>query len=274
MIKLVQAYFRGFIGGPDFSRCIAHNYILDDKQLSFNIPNSNVVAAETPADINIPHKSSTWFEQNKKSFEQHEFVRFFTENWMYLPPISITPSSEYGMLSCQFRIKKTNKVDVLNKTNLASFVTEAYHEFHNGIDGVNTEIRQTAIEQSSKMAMPFEAEELENQINLIINNRGKPTIPAAVIKKINETDWIFYQELRSNVFSRSDFYCLPLSETCFLEVEFRHRVDLNHKHKKWKKHALASQERIMASITLADIPVEQDNLLTENTTKTATTANA
>jgi hypothetical protein len=81
-----------------------------------------------------------------------------------------------------------------------------------------------------------------------------PSIPPALIKTFNQTDWVFYQEVRSNRLSRHDFYCLPLSENSFLEVKFNHRVDRSDKHKKWAKHALESQERIMASIYLDELP--------------------
>jgi len=81
---------------------------------------------------------------------------------------------------------------------------------------------------------------------------------------INNRHWVFYQVKRNNIFSRQDFCCLQLSEHAFLEVEFNHRVDLSHKHKKWDKHALASQQRIMESIKLCDLPPDLDNLITDN----------
>ena len=84
---------------------------------------------------------------------------------------------------------------------------------------------------------------------------------------INKLTWVFYQIKRSNSRSHQDYYCLPLSESAFLEVEFNHRVDRSDKHKKWSKHALASQQRIMESIKLSDLPAERDNLITDNTEK-------
>lgn len=65
---------------------------------------------------------------------------------------------------------------------------QAYEDYHNSPEGKNTKIRKATAEQSSKMTMPFEPDELEDQINLIINNRGKPPLPAALIKNINQTD--------------------------------------------------------------------------------------
>ena len=44
------------------------------------------------------------------------------------------------------------------------------------------------------------------------------------------------------------------SKICFLEVKFNHRVDRSDKYKKWKKDALAAQERIIASVYLDELP--------------------
>ncbi|MDN3396319.1 MULTISPECIES: hypothetical protein [unclassified Pseudoalteromonas] len=89
-------------------------------------------------------------------------------------------------------------------------------------------------------------------------------MPAAKEVIINNYQWVFYQECRGNVLSRHDFYCLPLCEHAFLEVKFNHRVDRSDKHKKWAKHALESQQRIMESIKLSDLPPDHDNLITDN----------
>lgn len=111
MINLLKAFWRGFVGGPNFTRCISHAFILEDfilgdKQLTLEIPDSNVAAVPIAIDVNFPHTSSSWFDQHAKVYEQHKFVRIVTENWMYVPPIGVGTSSEYGMLSCQLRISK------------------------------------------------------------------------------------------------------------------------------------------------------------------------
>lgn len=255
LLQLIKAFWRGFVGGPDFNRCITHRFQLEDKQLSITIPDSNVVAAPSTLNTYFPHNSSVWFKQNtRESYDQHLYVHMITENWMYMPVIAVLPSCEYGMFSCQLRIKQTDKINVLDKEALARFVIQEYDNYHNGSNGINTKIRKDTAAQSIKRANPWSPEALENQIKLIINNRGKPPIPNAILKTFNQTDWVFYQEVRNNRLSRSDFCCLPLSKTSFLEVEFRHRVDRSDKHKKWAKHALESQERIMASIYLDELP--------------------
>ena len=38
MFKLIKAYWRGFVGGPDFNRDINHRFILEDKQLTIKVP--------------------------------------------------------------------------------------------------------------------------------------------------------------------------------------------------------------------------------------------
>ncbi|WP_426356832.1 hypothetical protein ACPUVO_10055 [Pseudocolwellia sp. HL-MZ19] len=268
MIPILKDFWRGFVGGPELKFNMTHKFNLENKQLSITLPDSNVMAAPSSVDVHFPYSSKSWFENNtEESPDQHIYVHVFTENWMYLPVISMIPGDEFGMLSCQLRIKQTDKINVLDKQALAVFVIQAYNDFHNGPNGINTEIRQEITEQSSKKATPWTPEKLQEEIDGWIENRGKPLIPAAQMIKFNQNDWIFYQEVRSNRLSRYDYYCLPLSENSFLEVKFNYRVDRSDKFKKWEKHALASQELIMESISLAPIPLDQDNLLVDNTAK-------
>ena len=264
MIKLAKAFYRGFIGGPSFDNCIHHRLILEDKLLTLDVPDSNVAAVPSTIDISFPYNSTSWFYQHKKNYLHHEYVHMLTENWMYLPPVSYLPSSEYGMLSCQLRIKQTNEINVLDIVQLKHFVIDEYDNFHWGPDGRNTEIKKDTTLESSKMAVPFEPDELEEEILGRIESYGKPPLSAAKEVVINNCQWVFYQVKRNNALSRHDFYCLPLCEHAFLEVKFNHRVDRSDKHKKWAKHALESQQRIMESIKLSDLPPDHDNLITDN----------
>ncbi len=260
---IIKAYWRGFAYGPDFNHCITPRFILEDKQLTIELPSSNVVAAPSTVDINFPHTSTSWFKQHKKIRIQHHYVHLITENWMYMPPIALLPSCEYGMLSCQLRIKQTEKINVLDKQALAAFLIQEYNDYNYGPKGENTKTRQWVTEQSSKRANPWSPDELEEKISYRIKYGSKPDIPPAIIKNINQTEWVFYQEIKKINKNQQDYYCLPLSRCSFLEVKFNHRVDLSNKHKKWAKHALSAQARIMDSIRLTDIPTSQDNLITQ-----------
>jgi len=272
MKERIKDFLRGFVGGPDFSGSIKHRFILENKELTINIPNSNIAVLPSKVDISFPHTSTTWFKQHvEESYDQHLYVHMLTKNWMYVPVVSILPSSEYGMLTCQLRIKQTDKINVLNKQALAEFVIKEYDNYHNGPDGQNTKLRKQVTQRFNKSSVIRTLEELkedtEQEIAEYIELHGYQKLPQPKIQEFNNREWIFYQEVRNNRLSRHDYYCFPLSSTSFLEIKFNHNVDRSDKHKKWKKHALASQERIMASITLADIPVEQDNLLAEHNVK-------
>ena len=253
---LIKGYWRGFVGGPDFTRDISHRFILEDKQLTINVPDSNVVAAPSDVNVSFPHSSINWFTEHAEIYDQHTFVHMMTENWMYMPPIALLPSSEYGMLSCQLRIKQVSHINVLDKAALSHYVTQAYIDYHYGPDGTNTELRRRKVERSSQRAEPWTPEELEEQVAISIDLQGRQPLAPAIIKSFNQTDWVFYSEVRNNRHSHQDYYCLPLSEHSFLEVKFNHRVDLSNKYKKWKKDALAAQERIIASVYLDELPQE------------------
>ena len=264
MIKLAKAFYRGFVGGPNFENCVHHRLILEDKLLTIDVPNSNVAAVQKPMDISFPYNSKVWFNQHKKNYLYHEYVHMLTKNWMYLPPVSYLPSNEYGMLSCQLRIKQTPKINVQDFEQLKHFVIESYDNFHWGPDGDNTKIKNDTTLESSKRANPWVGEALKEEISGRIEVYGQPPLPAAKEIIINNRQWVFYKECRGNVLSRHDFYCLPLSEHAFLEIKFNHRVDRSDKHKKWAKHALESQQRIMESIKLSNLPPDHDNLIADN----------
>ena len=254
LIKLINAYWRGFVGGPDFTRDISHRFILEDKQLTINVPDSNVVAATSPVDVSFSHSSIDWFTEHAKKYHQHCYVHMMTENWMYMPPIALLPSSEYGMLSCQLRIKQVSHFNVLDKAALSRYVTKAYYDYHNGPEGENTKIRTRVEERLKKSPFTWSQDEVEAEIAMVIDLHGNQPLAPAIIKSFNQTDWVFYSEVRNNSHYHKDFYCLPLSEHSFLEVKFNHRVDRSDKYKKWKKDALAAQERIIASVYLDELP--------------------
>ncbi|MGP5159819.1 hypothetical protein [Pseudoalteromonas prydzensis] len=264
MIKLAKAFYRGFVGGPSFDNCMHYRFILEDKLLTLDVPSSNVAAVPSTIDVSFPYNSTSWFNQHKQDHLHHVYVHMLSKNWMYLPPISYLPSSEYGMLSCQLRIKQTNKINVLDINQLKRFVIDEYDDFHWGPGGKNTKIKNDTTLESSKRANPWQGEALNEEILGRIEAYGKPPLPAAKEIVMNGLQWVFYQVKKSNRRSRHDFYCLPLSEHAFLEVKFNHRVDLSHKHKKWDKHALESQQRIMESIKLSELPVDYDNQIADN----------
>lgn len=256
LLKIIKAYWRGFVGGPDLHQSITRRFLLEGKQLSINIPDSNIVALPNADDKYYPHTSLTWFNEHAKIYDQHKYVHIYTKNWMYMPPIAIFPSSEYGMLSCQLRIKQVSHINVLDKAALSHYVTQAYDDYHNGPEGENTKIRTRIEERFKNSPYTWSQDEIEVEIAMVIDLHGNQPLAPAIIKNFNQTDWIFYSEVRNNRHSHNDFYCLPLSENSFLEVEFAHRIDLSHKYKKWVKHAIESQERIIASVYLDDLPYE------------------
>jgi hypothetical protein len=264
LLNLGKAYWRGFVGGPDFNCGINHRFILEDKQLTVYMPDSNLGVAPSEINVNFPHTSKRWFTQHEEIEQQHTFVHMMMEGWMYLPPIAIGTSSEYGMLTCELRIKQTNDINVLDKSALSLYVTQACDDYNNGPDGINTELRKRKIKRSSQREEPWTPDELEREFAISIELQGLAPLAPASIRRFNQLSWIFYQETRNNSFSHQDFYCLPLSDNSFLEVRFNHSVDRSDKHKKWANAALAAQERIMGSIYLDDIPLTQDPLITDN----------
>ncbi|SBS35714.1 hypothetical protein MSP8887_02448 [Marinomonas spartinae] len=261
MINKLKAIYRGFLAGPDFNYVNTYRFILENKLLSILVPNSNVSVVSSAVELHYPYSSKIWFEENKEYLNQHEYVHMLTRMWGYLPLVNLIPDNELGVLTFQLRIKRTEKINVLDREALANYVIQEYDNFYNGPEGQNTIVRQEVEEQSANLVTPFTPEELKEQLKFALANRGYPLLNPAKQIEINNRTWVFYHEWMQNRRSFQDYYCLPLSENCFLEAKFDHRVDRSDKHKKWKKHALQAQERIMQSITLGDIPEEEGRLI-------------
>ncbi|QUX92665.1 hypothetical protein CYL31_15225 [Marinomonas sp. A3A] len=260
MIKLIKNLHRGFIGGPNFALPSERIVLLGNKQLSMIVPDNNMVVAPKAIDKHFPYDSTIWFQEHAQHYDQHRFVIIFTKNWMYLPVVPVGTSSEYGMLSCQPRIKQTNKIDVTDLEALSRFVIQEYKDFHNRPDGRNAEIRKE-IEERMSRRNNISDEELKKEIDDAIKAVGRPPLQSAKILTFNDNQWVFYQESRPYSLYHINFYCLPLSPTSFLEIEFNYQVDRSDKYEKWAKHAEESERRIMESVMLTDIPEEQVNLL-------------
>ncbi|WP_281557668.1 hypothetical protein [Thalassomonas sp. RHCl1] len=272
-MHLLKGYWRGFVGGPDFNDQQTLQFILEDHQLSINLPQSNLITEEPPRPVNFPYKSEGWFDSHKEQQQHNSWVHINTALWMYLPVISFTPSSEYGMLGCSLWIKRLPagaKIDPFNLKALARFVIDEYDSFHNGdIDenlaaGRNTQIKRDLEKESAARSTPYSEERFAEALKLDIECHGQPPIPPAKIVNFDNHQWVFYQEVRANSRSRKDYYCLGLDQQHYLVCRFTHRVDLGSKHKKWRDHAFAAQEKIIKSIALT--PIEESvQIPTENT---------
>jgi len=266
---LIKGMWRGFVGGPDFEHVETLRFSLEDKLLSITVPKSNIVTNEPSRPLNFPYRMKGWFDDNVEREQQHCYVHVDSELWMYLPVIPIGASSEYGMYSLQLRIIRladNTGFSAFDQSALAKHVIEDYDNFHNGpIDdsifaGWNTEIIKRMKDEQATLICPLDPEMLENWIQSDINRNGYPPIAPAEIKTFNDIQWVYYQETKPKFPAHNDFYCIALDDNHYLECCFSHRVDRNDKHKKWHKHALSAQNRLMNSIVLSDYHEEQDIL--------------
>ncbi|AZG71866.1 hypothetical protein [Shewanella livingstonensis] len=267
MKKLLIALWRGFVGGADFTQLVTERFILEDKLLKVTIPISNIVARQLPKEVNYPYRNRHWFNTKQEIHTHETYVHIYSRVWMYLPIIGILPSSEYGMLSSVFRIKKNPEgINALDKQALGASLNREYDEYYNHPEpgekakGSNTRIRQ---EMSKHKTLSDEV--MAIQLEAAINNGGYPKIPDATTVKINGIEWVFHQLVKPHSRSRTDMYCLGLDERHYLVVRFNHQVDRSDKHKKWRKAANQTQQRVMERVSLTDYVDEPpQNLLESN----------
>ncbi|WP_119968186.1 hypothetical protein [Shewanella japonica] len=262
MKRLLKALWQGFVGGADFNQQVTERFILENKLLTFTIPITNVVARQDPKEINYPYRNRDWFANYQETHTHETYLSLYTRIWMYLPIIPILPSCEYGMLSTEFRIKRTpDGINALDNQALGDWLNREYDEHYNHpIEGENSQGRNTyLIGKMLKIHGNFDSEHAATQLKACINNSGYPPIPDAATVYINGTEWVFHQLVKPHSRSRTDMYCLGLDENHFLVVRFNHRVDRSDKHKKWRKAANKTQQRVMEQVSLTDY-VENDSL--------------
>ncbi len=261
-MALVKNCFRGFAGGPDFNTQQAITFLLEDVEFRLKLPMSNIVTEEPPRDINYPFRRKGWFEENLKQQRQHRYVQMYTEMWYYLPPITVVPDSEYGVLTLSIWLKRVPEtVNALDRQALAATVSAEYDQHYNSPTigepgqhflGLNTEIRKKVAAQSAARATPFSSARFAQEVNLRIEQYGAPPIAPAEVVSLHGEDWVFYREDNPNperTLSRQDFYCLPLDERYYLQLRFKHRVSRSDK-KAWQKHANQAQQKILDSISV------------------------
>ncbi|WP_426356833.1 hypothetical protein ACPUVO_10060 [Pseudocolwellia sp. HL-MZ19] len=253
MIKLLKGIWRGFLGGVDYKNDATYQFTLDSEMLEVVLPCDYPISF-SDRDLHYPYQSIEWFEDSARVEEQHKFIAIITDGWNFRSFWSLLFYRVYGTLRCSIRLKKTDCINVLDKQALSQYVVQAYDDFYNGPEGSNTQLRQLIQEQLPDVS----PEHLEVETMARIHVWGHPSIPAAMMKSINNIEWVFYQEIRDTSFERKDFYCLPLNEDTFLEVRFNYIIQKRpKKFKRWEKYALELQERIMKSIRLTDIVAVQ-----------------
>jgi len=269
---LLKSLWQGFVGGADFTQIVTERFVLEDKLLKVAIPISNVVARKPTKEVNYPYKNNHWFHTNQETHTHETYVHIYTRVWMYLPIIGIFPSSEYGMLGCVFRIKKTPEgVNALDNLALGQWLNQEYDEYYNHPEpGDKSKGRNTAlIAEMQQRHGDLTTSHMASQLQAYINGSVYPEIPAPTTVSFNNIQWVFYQLVKPNSRSRADMYCLGLDEGHYLVVRFSHRVDRSDKHKKWRKAANQTQQRVMEMVSLTDYVADEPQSRLSNDTSSA-----
>ncbi|MDP5138471.1 hypothetical protein ORJ04_21210 [Rheinheimera baltica] len=263
-MQLVKHLWQGFAGGPDFSRLQKLTFQLDEFQLDFTLPYSNIGAEDPPRQLNIPFRAKSWFEQHAGQ-NMHNFqVHIHTEGWCYLSPILRGENSELGVLWLQLALRKTPEtVNALNRQQLADYVIAAYDAHYNSDTigpegncqglGWNTRQRQRLKQEAEEAAArgaTGRLERLADDCQLQIKQFGYESLSPAKVISMHGFDWVFYQERKGQHATHSDIYCLPLDQDFYLTVKFNHRVDISSE-KAWQKHAKKAQQDILNTLTVS-----------------------
>lgn len=263
-MQLVKHLWQGFAGGPDFSRQQQLSFQLDEFQLDFTLPYSNIASEEPPRQLNIPFRTKGWFEKYARQ-NMHNFqVHIHTEGWCYLSPILRGENSELGVLWLQLALNKAPEtINTQNRQQLADYVIVAYDAHYNSDTigpegnchglGWNTRQRQRLKQEAEEAALrgaTGRLDRLKDDCRLQIERFGYESLAPAKVISINGFDWVFYQERRGQHATYSDVYCLPLDKNYYLSVKFTHRVDVSSE-KAWQKHAKKAQQDILNTLTVS-----------------------
>ena len=254
---MAYLFGKGFKGGPDSRLNRNHHCNLSGIDFEITLPDSNVVISEPEKAVNIPFKSSGWFNNNCEQTSNHCFVSLpVFRRWVYLGPFWKVFNDPFGSLVFDVWVKKTlpeTTLEVDNLETLEAAINKDYRDYFESEtpgkygQGKNFQVRQEA--QARYSASHWQNEVGRQQMKAYIKNRIQELPSGFEIHKHDTINWLFYSLAKEPNYPKHH-YCVPLDDRYYLDVSFLYAVDFPQYFHIWQAHAEQAEQRIMASIRL------------------------
>lgn len=225
-------------GGPLFESPSTHCFDLEGTGLELTVPASTWVMDEPPRMLNLPFLNAGWFDAHCKRRNIHEQISVFGEVWPYSPKgverifnlLAMGSNDRFGAL-CFFahlnRTEKGRKLDLGDQQSLGTYIKWEYDDYFESPEqglyakGENYKVRQECERKYSKEERAYNpASQQRYEVAL---ERLEPMPQDLELVDFGGAQWThFTLKKRRN---RSEYYCLPLAELYYLEIEIAFKLE-------------------------------------------------
>lgn len=234
-------------GGPLFESQSSYSFDLEGTELELTVPASTWVMKEPPRMLNLPFLNVGWFDAHCERLNIHDFISVFCEIWPYYPRGAerivniLTMGSNDDIASLRFaahlnRTEKGRKLDLGDPQSLGTYIKWEYNDYFESPEqglyskGYNHKVRADCERKYSKEERAYNpASQQRYEVAL---ERLEPMPQDLELIDFGGAQWThFTLKKRRN---RSEFYCLPLAESYYLEIELGFRLETSQE----KLHAV------------------------------------
>jgi hypothetical protein len=236
---------RRYRGGPLFERLSTHHFDLGGIGLEMTVPASDFVMKEPPRMLNFPFQNVGWFDAHCRRRNIHEELSVFCEIWNYFPAglrrtlnlLAMGSNERMGCLSISAdlnRVEKGGKLDLNDPHSLGAYIKWEYDDFYETPEqgpyckGNNYQVRMEC-GRKWKHGQPDQDEFERSQYEAALRNRLIPTPQKFDIVRFGNAQWTHFT-LDRHGGTKSDYYCVPLSEIYYLEIEIEFRFEVSDKN--------------------------------------------
>jgi hypothetical protein len=260
MSFLTYVFGKGYTGGPNFSTLETFRFDLEGIKLSLSLPKSNFPVPRDEMNINLPFRSSGWFDTHCEQMWNHFYVMLVGRPWAYIGPFWKTAADRtFGVLDVQAAIKRAPADKVLDPDDLdtlAEAIRWDYEWYFEVAEpgkygqGGNRTTRQEAEDEYN--AHPRLREEIRQRqkAGLLKYLRELPT--HFETRCYGDQNWLYYALEKEPAYP-AHYYCQPLDERYYLYIRFGYGIDLRPYFHLWQADAEAAEQRIIETVRL-DFP--------------------
>ncbi|MFT3780871.1 MAG: hypothetical protein QM790_02575 [Nibricoccus sp.] len=260
---MISLLFKPYRGGPLFGRLSSHCFDLEGTSLEFTVPASSWVMKEAPRSLNYPFRTDGWFGSHCRRSNVREYISVFFEAWHYCPRgleriIKLLAMGANDPIACLWfsvhlnRTEKGRKIDLTDAQSLGAYIKWEYDDYYESPEqgpygkGRNFRVRSEC--DAKYVKDPYRANDpfFQQQHQAALRNYLEPMPQDFALTTFGNAQWTYFSRKLKVNGSWCDHYCLPLSESYYLEIELKFKFETGIK----KRNAIikADMQRTADSI--------------------------
>jgi hypothetical protein len=228
-------------GGPNFERLSTHCFDLGGTGLELTVPASDFVMKEPPRMLNFPFQNVGWFDAHCKRRNLHDELSVFCEIWNYFPAgvrrmvnlLAMGSNERMGGLCLIVdlnRVEKGRELDLSDQRAMAAYINWEYGNFYESPEqglncrGKNYQVREE-YGRRYRHGQPDQDKVDREQYEAALRNYLEPIPKDFETVSFGDAQWTHYK-VNSGWAVTTDYYCTPLSELYYLEIELEFRFEV------------------------------------------------